>query len=227
MYIAGLCLTCLLEFGSKLRNMINGYKHEEAAPIFDKIVFNKVLKNAKNTSHKVWSFLAVVFLSLISVLRIWFFMVLGKRGTGWQCTAYPIWSCSSSYPCGRIFTRGVMRPCSARIWYDNLKHHCRIYDIILVLSTSTVRDPSSWSVLCVSVALSCILVGECKMWFANANDCMLFLAKVSCQSISTLRNYLQVYAICLSSGRSFCWHAKTFCWLIYSYYIRDFFIWWR
>lgn len=43
---------------SKLRNMSKGYKHVEAAPVFDKIVFSKVLK-------KIWFHLFLLFFSLL------------------------------------------------------------------------------------------------------------------------------------------------------------------
>lgn len=40
--IVSLCIDLTFWICSKLRNMTKGYKHVEAAPIFDKIIFSKV-----------------------------------------------------------------------------------------------------------------------------------------------------------------------------------------
>lgn len=37
-----MCSNGLVGMYSKLRNMAKGFKHVEAAPLFDKIIFNKV-----------------------------------------------------------------------------------------------------------------------------------------------------------------------------------------
>nr|GEY50476.1 long chain acyl-CoA synthetase 4-like [Tanacetum cinerariifolium] len=54
----------------KLRNMSRGYKHEEAAPMFDKIIFSKVKEGLGGNMHLILSGAAPLSASVETFLRV-------------------------------------------------------------------------------------------------------------------------------------------------------------
>lgn len=98
----------------KLRSMRNGYKHSEASPLCDKIVFNKVINvifvKCFCSIRSRW--IVTEELSALSLLTL-----LGKRRFGGQCKTYFIWSSTSWRTCRRISPSSIMLLCSSRIWY--------------------------------------------------------------------------------------------------------------
>lgn len=76
---------------SKQGNMLKGSKHEEAAAVFDKLVFTKVQQNSKKLEFQkpIW------FLSALYEINMFICVLcIGETGTRWQGSADSIWRCS-------------------------------------------------------------------------------------------------------------------------------------